>query len=112
MHRTKSICTWKMDHIGNCFSLQKEHEMAIKFFIWGHEYVENENYNPANQCYTTALNFDQRHFNTWWELSNIHLKKQNFFETIKYLCKALSINNKRAVLNFYLLKAYCFRRLL
>jgi anaphase-promoting complex subunit 3 len=111
--------TWIV--LGNCFSLQKEHEIAIKFFnratqinpnfayaytLAGHEYVENENYNLANQCYTTALNYDQRHFNAWWGLGNIHLKEQNFSEAIKYFRKALSINNKSAVLHFYLAKAY------
>ena len=52
------------------------------------------------------MNFDQRHFNDWWGLGNIHLKEQNFSEAIKYFRKALSINNKSGVLHFYLAKAY------
>jgi tetratricopeptide (TPR) repeat protein len=56
--------------IGNCFSLQKEHETAIKFFqraiqidpsftyaytLSGHEYVSNEDFEKAVACYRHAI---------------------------------------------------------
>ena len=65
--------TWIV--VGNCHSLQKEHELALKFFnraiqinhhyayaftLSGHEYVETENYSLAKQCYTNAINSDDR----------------------------------------------------
>lgn len=65
--------TWMI--LGNCYSLQKEHEIAIKFFnratqlspsyayaytLCGHEYVENESYNQAKQCYSQAIACDDR----------------------------------------------------
>jgi len=56
--------TWCI--LGNCYSLQKEHETALKFFgraiqldshhayahtLSGHEYVENEDFDQARKCY-------------------------------------------------------------
>ena len=115
--------TWIV--LGNCFSLQKEHEIAIKFFtratqispsfayaytLSGHEYVDNENYAQASNCYRNALNYDERHFNAWWGLGHIQLKEQNYNEATKYFKKALSINSKSAILHFYLATAYLQNR--
>ena len=110
--------TWIV--LGNCFSLQKEHEIAIKFFkrasqinpsfayaytLEGHEYVENENYIKATECYKQALNYDERHFNAWWGLGHIQLKEQNYSEAIKYFKKAAEINPNSAIIHFYLASA-------
>jgi len=111
--------TWVV--LGNTFSLQKEHETAIKFFnratqinpafaysytLAGHEYVDNENFTEANNCFKKALAFDERQVNAWWGLGNIQLKEQNYSEAIKLFKKCLSINNHSAVLHFYLGTAY------
>ena len=60
--------TWCV--VGNCYSLQKEHETALKFFqraiqlnknfayahtLCGHEYVSNEDFEKAKRCYAMAL---------------------------------------------------------
>ena len=52
--------------VGNCYSLQKEHETAIKYFnqavklnsnmayahtLAGHEYVANEDFEKAKRCF-------------------------------------------------------------
>lgn len=65
--------TWIV--VGNCYSLQKEHELALKFFnraiqinpnfsyaytLCGHEYVENESFTQAKQCYSHAISCDDR----------------------------------------------------
>jgi hypothetical protein len=65
--------TWIV--VGNCHSLQKEHELALKFFnraiqispqcayaytLSGHENVATENYHLAKQCYNSAINCDDR----------------------------------------------------
>ena len=111
--------TWVV--LGNTFSLQKEHESAIKFFnratqlnpsfaysytLAGHEYVDNENFAEANNCFKKALAFDERQVNAWWGLGNIQLKEQNYSEAIKLFRKCLSINSHSAVLHFYLGTAY------
>jgi len=111
--------TWIV--VGNCYSLQKEHEIAIKFFnraiqinpklpyaytLSGHEYVENESFTQAKLCYSNAISCDDRHFNAWWGLGIIHLKEQNYAEAVKFFRKAININEKSAILNFYLASAY------
>ena len=111
--------TWVI--LGNTFSLQKEHEAAIKFFnratqlnpafaysytLAGHEYVENENFTEANNCFRKALSYDERQVNAWWGLGNIQLKEQNYIEAIKLFKKCLNINSHSAVLHFYLGTAY------
>lgn len=65
--------TWIV--VGNCYSLQKEHELAVKFFnraiqldntmsyaytLSGHEFVENESYSQAKSCYEQAVSYDDR----------------------------------------------------
>ena len=115
--------TWIV--LGNCFSLQKEHEIAIKFFkrasqinpsfayaytLEGHEYVENENYIKAAECYKQALNYDERHLNAWWGLGHIQLKEQNYSEAIKFFKKAAEINPNSAIIHFYLASAYIQNR--
>ena len=88
--------TWCV--LGNCYSLQKEHENALKSFgraiqldvsfsyahtLSGHEYVDNEDFEQATKCYNQALNFDKRHYNAWWGLGNI-CHKQERYENAAY----------------------------
>jgi tetratricopeptide (TPR) repeat protein len=65
--------TWIV--VGNCYSLQREHEVALKFFnraiqldnnyayaytLCGHEYVDMESYQQARSCYNQAVKIDER----------------------------------------------------
>ncbi|XP_040945692.1 cell division cycle protein 27 homolog B isoform X2 [Gossypium hirsutum] len=65
--------------IGNCYSLQKDHESALKSFqravqlnsrfayahtLSGHEYVIMEDYGKGVECYQTSLHVDARHYNS------------------------------------------------
>ena len=82
-----SPSTWMA--VGNAFSLQKEHEIAIKFFnraieldkrcayaftLCGHEYMSNEDFEQARRCYEKAIKCDELHFTAYWGLGNIFLK--------------------------------------
>ena len=75
--------------VGNCYSLQREHEQALLYFkeaakldpnmayaytLAGHELVSNEDYEKAKNYFKMALNVDQRHYNAWWGLGNIAYK--------------------------------------
>lgn len=66
---------------GNCFSLQKEHETAIKYLqravqvdenfayaytLLGHEYVMTEEMDKAMTCFRNAIRIDPRHYNAWY----------------------------------------------
>jgi anaphase-promoting complex subunit 3 len=67
LDRTSPYC-WCV--VGNCFSMQKEHETALRFLkrsiqlapndpyahtLAGHEYVANENFEKGLMCYRTAI---------------------------------------------------------
>jgi anaphase-promoting complex subunit 3 len=71
--------TWCV--LGNCFSLQREFETAVKFFhraiqvdatftyaytLAGHEHVSNEDFDKATASFRDALRYDQRHYNAWY----------------------------------------------
>ena len=66
--------------VGNCFSLQKEHDTALKFFqraiqlqpdfayaytLSGHEYSANDDFEKAMACYRSAIRIDERHYHAW-----------------------------------------------
>ena len=65
---------------GNCFSLQKDHDEAMRCFrratqvdpecayawtLCGYEAVEMEEYERAIAFYRTAIRTDPRHYNAW-----------------------------------------------
>ena len=107
--------------LGNCYSLQKEHENALKFFnraiqlnptfayahtLSGHEFVYNEDFTKAKKCFEFALNIDLRHYNAWWGLGNIFYKQEKYEKAIDHFQKAISINSKNPVLYSYLGMTY------
>jgi len=107
--------------LGNCFSLQKEHENALKFFnraiqlnssfayahtLSGHEYVYNEDFHKARKCFENALSIDIRHYNAWWGLGYIYYKQEKYERAIDNFQKAIAINSKNPVLYSYLGMTY------
>ena len=111
--------TWIV--VGNCFSLQKEHEVALKFFnraiqlnpnyayaytLCGHEYRENEDFENAKLQYQRALTVDDKHYNAWWGLGNVSLKQEKFEQAIQYFKSAIKINNKSPILITYMGMTY------
>lgn len=74
------LCPQAWCVMGNCFSLQKEHETAIKFFrralqidptftyaytLCGHEYFANEDFEKSLMLHRQAIAHDERHYNAW-----------------------------------------------
>jgi len=68
--------------MGNCFSLQKEHDVAIRYFqravqvdplfayaytLLGHEYVLVDELDKALAAFRNALRLDVRHYNAWYD---------------------------------------------
>jgi len=103
--------------VGNCFSLQKEHDTAIKFFkraiqvdpsftyaftLCGHEFVANEKFDKAIPMYQQALSIDPRHYNAWWGLGNIYHRQEEHENAERHFLKALEINRSNSVLRCYL----------
>lgn len=103
--------------LGNCYSLQKEHENALKFFnraiqlnpahayahtLCGHEYAYNEDFQKAKKCFENALSIDLRHYHAWWGLGNIFFRQEKYDRAVDHFQKAISINQRNPVLYTYL----------
>lgn len=99
--------------VGNCFSLQKEHETALTFFrrsiqldpsftyshtLSGHEYFANEDFEKAIACYRDAIRADERHYNAWYGLGAIYHCQEKFDLAEYHFQKASSINPQSSVL--------------
>jgi len=87
---------------GNCFSLHKEHEAALKFFkravvcdpaftyaytLCGHEYVANEDFDKAITMYRSAIRCDERHYNAWYGLGAIYYRQEKY-DLAEYVIRA------------------------
>mmetsp|Transcript_15434 Transcript_15434/g.20499 ORF Transcript_15434/g.20499 Transcript_15434/m.20499 type:complete len:285 (-) Transcript_15434:99-953(-) len=105
--------------VGNCFSLQKEHETALTFFrrsiqvdssftysytLSGHEYVSNEDFDKAVSCYRDAIRTDGcgRHYNAWYGLGAIYFRQEKYDLAEYHFQKALTINPQSSVLHCHL----------
>ncbi|XP_014248268.1 cell division cycle protein 27 homolog [Cimex lectularius] len=98
---------------GNCYSLQKEHDVAIKFFqravqvdpnfayaytLLGHEYVVTEELDKGMSCFRNAVRLDARHYNAWYGIGTIYSKQEKFLLAELHYKRALSINPNSCVL--------------
>ncbi|KAL3785176.1 hypothetical protein ACHAW5_011201 [Stephanodiscus triporus] len=103
--------------VGNCFSLQKEHETAITFFrrsiqlnplytyahtLCGHEFTSNEDFEKAISCYRDAIRVDSRHYNAWYGLGAIYFRQEKFDLAEYHFKRALDINSQSSVLHCHL----------
>lgn len=103
--------------VGNCFSLQKEHDQAVKFFeravqldpafsyaytLLGHEYVYIEDFTRALSCFRSAVHKDPRHYNAWYGLGMIYYRQEKYDLAEYHLAKAIQINPASAILLCYL----------
>merc|ERR1712154_654706 len=104
-------CSWMV--MGNCFSLHKSHDLAIKFFqkaygisnnyayaytLAGHEYVVNEDFDSALKSFESAMRIDNRHYNAWYGLANIYQFQQNYKKALYHFNRAKEINPNSSVL--------------
>jgi anaphase-promoting complex subunit 3 len=102
--------------VGNCYSRQREHDVAIKFFkraiqvdpsftyaytLCAHELVANEKFDKAVPMYEHALSIDPRHYNAWWGLGNIFHRQEEHENARYHFMKALEINKNNSVLRCY-----------
>lgn len=98
---------------GNCYSLQKEHETAIKYLeraikvdpsfayaytLLGHELISAERLDQAMTHFRNATRLDPRHWNAWCGLGCIHYKNELYSESEKYYSTALRIAPTNPVL--------------
>jgi anaphase-promoting complex subunit 3 len=106
---------------GNCLSLQKEHDAAIRCFhraigvnprfayaytLCGHEYVANEAFDKAVSMYRHAMRLDGRHYNAWYGLGAIYYRQEKYALAEYHFQRALSMNPGSSVLHCYLGMTY------
>jgi tetratricopeptide (TPR) repeat protein len=111
-HSPSTWCT-----VGNCFSLQKDHESALKFFkraiqvkpdfayaytLCGHEQVSSDNWDKALAFFRNAIRIDSRHYNAWYGLGMIYFRQEKYSIAEYHFNKALAINSKNSVLYCYI----------
>lgn len=99
--------------VGNCFSLQKDHETALVFFqrslqldpnftythtLAGYEYMANEDFGKAIACFRQALLTDERHYNAWYGLGAIYQRQEKYDLAEYHFEKAVSLNPSSSAL--------------
>ncbi|EEP75947.1 protein bimA [Uncinocarpus reesii 1704] len=99
--------------IGNSFSLEGDHDQALKCFqratqveprfayaftLQGHEYLSNEEHDKAMDAYRHAIGADSRHYNAWYGLGKVYEKMGKFKFAEQHYRTASSINPTNVVL--------------
>ncbi|ORY87050.1 hypothetical protein BCR37DRAFT_142405 [Protomyces lactucae-debilis] len=99
--------------LANCFSLQREHDQALKCIsraiqldasfayahtLQGHEFAANEEFDKAQASFRFALRQDKRHYNAWYGLGMAYMKTGNNQQAEYHFNKAAQINSTNAVL--------------
>lgn len=103
--------------VGNCFSLLREPEGAVRFFqraldidryftyahtLCGHEAASNEDLDKAAQCFRQAILCDERHYSAWYGLGSIYKRQERYELAEFHLRKALQINAASGKLHCHL----------
>lgn len=99
--------------VGNSFSLQREHDHALKCFrratqidpkfayaytLQGHEHVSNEEYEKALVSYRIAMSVENRHYNAWYGLGKVYDKLGKYEMAERHFRTAAQINPANSVL--------------
>lgn len=97
--------------VGNSFSVQKEHDQAIKCFkratqldpkfayaytLQGHEHISNEEYDKALTAFRSAIAAESRHYNAWYGLGMVFDKQGKYEFAEQHFRIAASINPTNA----------------
>jgi anaphase-promoting complex subunit 3 len=99
--------------VGNSFSLQRDHDQALKCFkratqlnpkfayaftLQGHEHVANEEYDKALAAYRSSIAAESRHYNAWYGLGKVFEKQGKYEFAEQHYRTAAGINPTNAVL--------------
>ena len=98
---------------GNCLSMHKEHEDAIKFFrratqvaprfvyaytMLGHEFLCTEDLSSARKSFRTAATINPRHYNAFFGLGMISLREEDYQMAEMNFKRAFAINSSSCVI--------------
>ena len=99
--------------LGNSFSLQRNHDEALKCFkraaqldpkfayaftLQGHEHIANEEYDKALSAFRSGIAAESRHYNAWYGLGKVYEKQGKFEMAEQHYRTAANINPSNAVL--------------
>ena len=99
--------------VGNCFSLQKDHETALVFFqrslqidpnfsythtLSGYEYMANEDFEKAIKCFREAMRVDEGRYNAWYGLGAIYYRQEKYDLAEHHFERAVALHPKSSVL--------------
>jgi len=99
--------------VGNSFSLQRDHDQALKCFrratqldprfayaftLQGHEHMANEEYNKALSAYRAAIAVENRHYNAWYGLGKVFQQQGKYPFAEQHFRTAASINPTNSTL--------------
>merc|ERR1712166_1159698 len=103
--------------LGNCFSLQQDHDTAIKFFdravqldqhysmaytLCGHEQAANEEHERAMSYYRNALRQDERNYKAWFGLGTVYQRQEKHEAAELHFQQAIGIHSTASVLHCWL----------
>ncbi|KAF5833591.1 hypothetical protein DUNSADRAFT_10043 [Dunaliella salina] len=106
--------TWCV--LGNFFSLQREHEAALKLFerslqldstftyaytLSGHEHAANDDLDSALTCYRNALRLDGRHYNAMYGMGQLYFRQEKYDVALVHFKSAALVNPQSSVLRCY-----------
>lgn len=98
---------------GNCFSLHKERETALKFFkravqldpdaayahaLLGHEYAVAEETDKALASFRTAVSIDPRNYVAWFGIATVYARQERWKASEIHIRRALTIHPHSGVL--------------
>ncbi|CAG4962566.1 unnamed protein product [Colias eurytheme] len=98
---------------GNCFSLHKERETALKFFkravqinpdaayahaLLGHEYAVAEETDKALSSFRTAVSIDPRNYVAWFGIATVYARQERWKASEVHIRRALAIHPYSGVL--------------
>lgn len=99
--------------LGNLFSLQRDHEEAIKYFekatgldptfaygytLQAHEHSSNDSVDTAKNCYRKAIACNPQHYNAYYGLGMCCMKLGQYEEALLFFEKARNINPVNVIL--------------
>ncbi|KAI4270806.1 MAG: hypothetical protein LQ337_006453 [Flavoplaca oasis] len=99
--------------VGNSFSVQKDHDQAIKCFkravqldpcfayaytLQGHEYISNEENDKALAVFRSAVGVDSRHYNGWYGIGQVFEKQGKYDFAEQHYRTAGGINPSNSLL--------------
>ena len=99
--------------VGNSFSLQRDHDNAIRCFkratqlepqfayaftLQGHEHVSNEEYDKATSSFRAAIAAEKRHYNAWYGLGRVYERQGKYDVAEHHYRVAADINPTNTIL--------------